>query len=76
MGSPALVGMCRQVIQLAQTQQTLPSTGVGKCLERKGQRDEVTAGNKRKADNAAVDVKGKKIKRMSTIATRGKMSHT
>lgn len=76
MASPALVGMCRQVIQLAQTQQALPSTGAGKCLERKDQRDEVTAGNKRKAGNAGVDFKGKKIKRMSTIATRGKKSHT
>jgi hypothetical protein len=65
--STALLGMCRQVIRLVQTQETLPSTGAGECLERKGQRDEVTAG-KRKADADDVDVRGKKIKR---IATRG-----
>jgi DNA polymerase phi len=77
--STALVGMCRQVIQLVQTQQALPSTGAGKCLERKDQRDEVTAGNKRKADTNDVDVRGKKLKRVSTFASRspgGKMSNT
>lgn len=68
--STALVGMCRQVIQLVQTQQALPSTGAGECLE-KGQRDEVTAGNKRKAETNDVDVTGKKFKRVSTFATRG-----
>jgi len=69
--STALVGMCRQVIQLVQTQQALPSTDTGECLERKGQRDEVTAGNKRKADTNNVDVRDKKLKRVSPYATRG-----
>ena len=76
--STALAGMCRQVIQLVQTQQALPSTGAGECLE-KGQRDEVTAGNKRKADVNDVDVSGQKFKRVSTFATRrpgGKKSNT
>jgi DNA polymerase phi len=71
MASTALVGMCRQVIQLVQTQQALPSSGAGECLERKSQRDEVTAGNKRKADTNDVDARGKKIKRVSTFANRG-----
>jgi len=68
--STALVGMCEQVIQLVQTQQALPSTGTGECLERNSQRDE-TAGNKRKADADDVDVRGKKLKRVSTFTTRG-----
>jgi hypothetical protein len=77
MASTALVGMCRQVIQFVQTQQALSSTGAGECLERKGRRDEVAAGNKRKADTNDVDARGKKIKRVSTFATRGgKKSNT
>ncbi len=68
MDSTALVGMCRQVIQLVQTQQALPSTGAGEYLERKGQ---MTAGNKRKASTNDVDVRGKKSKRVSTSGTRG-----
>jgi len=71
MASTALVGMCRQVIQLMRAQQALPSTGAGECKERRGQRDEVTAGNKRKADANDVDVRGKHLKRVSTFATRG-----
>ncbi len=62
MASTALVGMCRQVIQLVQTQQAIPSVVAGESLV-KGQRDEGIAGNKRKADaNAGVDVMAKKIK--------------
>jgi hypothetical protein len=71
MASTALVGMCRQVIQLVQTQQELPSTGAGECLKKKGQGDEVTVGNKRKASTNDVDVRGKKSKRVSTSVTRG-----
>jgi hypothetical protein len=71
MDSTALVGMCRQVIQLVQTQQALPRTGAGESLERKGQRVEVTAGNKRKASTNDVDVRGKKSKLVPTSATRG-----
>lgn len=66
--SAALVGMYRQVIQLVQTQQALPSTTVGESLERDGRCDEGTTGSKRKADAyAGVDVRVKKIKRV--IAT-------
>lgn len=75
--STALVGMCRQVTQLVQTQQALLSTGTEEYLEGKGQRDEMTAGNKRKADtNACVDIRGKKIKRGSTRGPGGKKSNT
>lgn len=77
--STALVGMCRQVIQLVQTQQALPSTGSEECFERKGQRVEAIAGNKRKASTNDVDVRGTKSKRLSTSATRvpgGKKSNT
>jgi hypothetical protein len=78
MVSTALVGMCRQVIQLVQTQQPLPSAEAGESLKRKGQRDEVTAGNKRKASTNDVDVRDKKSKRVSsaTRGTGGKKSNT
>jgi DNA polymerase phi len=69
--STALVGMCKQVIELVQTQQALPSTGAGECLKGRGQRDGITAGNKRKASTNDVDLRGKKSKRVSTPATRG-----
>lgn len=68
MATTALVRMCRQVVQLVQA---LPSTGAGECLKREGQRDEVTAGNKRKASTNDADVRGKKSKQVSTSATRG-----
>lgn len=71
MASTALVGMCSQVIQLVQTQQTIPRTGAGECLEREGQSDEVAVGNKRKASTNDVEVRSKKSKRVSTSATRG-----
>lgn len=52
MASAALVGMCRQVIQLVQTQQALPNA----------------AGNKRKADAyAGVDARAKKTKRVTAV---------
>lgn len=52
MASAALVGMCRQVIQLVQTQQALPNT----------------TRNKRKADAyAGVDARAKKTKRVTVV---------
>ena len=66
MASTALVGMCRQVIQLVQAQQALPSTAVGESLEKKGQCDDGTTRNKRKAGAyAGVDARAKKVKRVT-----------
>lgn len=74
--SPALVGMCRQVILLVQTRQTLPSAVAGDSLGGKGQCDEGTAANKRKADAyVGVDARAKKVKRVTaTIAGDKKAS--
>jgi hypothetical protein len=72
MASAALIGMCRQIIQLVQTQQALPNTAVGESFESEGRRDEGTAGNKRRADaNAGVDIRAKKLKGLSTTANQG-----
>jgi hypothetical protein len=71
MASAALVGMCRQVTQLVETQQAPPSTAAGGPLGGRGRRDEGTTRNKRKPDAyAGVDVRVKKIKRV-TAATQG-----
>lgn len=71
--SAALVGMYRQVVQLVEMQQALPSAVVGESLERKGQCDEGTTGNKRKADTyAGIDVRAKKIKRVTASIQGGK----
>jgi len=72
MASTALIGMCRQIIQLVQTQQAPPNTAVGESFEREGQRDEGTAGNKRRADaNAGVGIRAKKLKGLSATANQG-----
>jgi DNA polymerase phi len=72
MASAALVGMCKQVTKLVQTQQALPSIAAGESPERKGRFDEGTARSKRKADGyAGVDVRVKKIKRV-TATTQAK----
>jgi hypothetical protein len=73
MASAALVGMCKQVAQLVQTQQALLSTAAGEFLERKGRFDEETVRNKRKAGvHAGVDVRVKKVKRVTAATQDGK----
>jgi hypothetical protein len=69
--SVALVGMCKQVVQLVQLQRALPSAVAGECANRCDQVNKEITGSKRKASIPPdVGNGGKKAKRLPT-ATRG-----
>jgi len=73
MTSAALVGMCRQFIQLVQTQREQPGTVAGKCTERRDQIDEDAIGSKRKASAySGVGITAKKIKRATAVILDGR----
>jgi hypothetical protein len=71
LASAALVGMCKQVIQLVQLRRALPSVVTGDRAEGCGQIDEETMGRKRKASTYPDIGAGAKKVKWVTPATRG-----
>jgi hypothetical protein len=72
MTSSALVGMCRQFIQLVQTQQERPGTVARECTE-SGQIDEDTIGSKRKASAySGAGITAKRIKQAAGVILDGR----
>ena len=72
MASAAMVGMCRQFIQLVESQREQPGTAVRDCAERRGQIDEETIGSKRKVSaHSGVGITAKKIKRATAVIRGG-----
>ena len=72
MASAALVGMCKQIVQLMQLQRELPTTGAGERAERCGQTNG-TMGRKRKASAyPGIGTTVKKNKRVTPLKRGGK----